>query len=136
MLIYENGYKSDLPNYRPVNLMYTEYKILAIIIANRLQRIIDQLISKHQLAYIKERFIGTHARNFLDVFEYCSYNNHDRILLFLDFQKAFDSVDLNFTFKTPKQFNFGNEFHRLISIIYKDSLIKLKSTGGSEEYAI
>ena len=81
-----------------------------------MQKIIDQLISKHQSEYIKGRFIGTNARTILDVLEYCSDNNHDGILLFLDFQKAFDSVEWNFIFETLKNFNFGNEFQRWISI--------------------
>ena len=92
-----------------------------MVLANRLQNIIDQLISKHQPAYIKRRFIGINARTILDVLEYCSDNNHDGILLFLDFQKAFDSGEWNFIFESLKKtFNFGNEFQRWISILYKD----------------
>ena len=48
------SFKSDLANYRPISLTNTDYKILG----NRLQKIIDQLISKHQSEYIKGRFIG------------------------------------------------------------------------------
>ena len=91
-----------------------------------MQNIIDQLISKHQSAYIKERLIGTNARTILDVFEYCNDNNRDGILRFLDFQKAFNSVKWNFISETLKQFNFGNEFQRWISILYKDPIFKLK----------
>ena len=56
----------------------------------------------------------------------CSDNNHDGILHFLDFQKAFDSVEWNIIFQTLKQFNFGNKIQRLISILYKDPMFKLK----------
>ena len=77
-----------------------------------------RLITNHQSAYIKGRFIGTNARTILDAFEYCCDKNHEGILLFLDFQKAFDSVELDFIFETLKQFNFGNEFQYYIKILY------------------
>ena len=32
-------------------------------------------------------------------------------------------------FETLKQFNFGNEFQRWISILYKDPIFKLKNNG-------
>jgi hypothetical protein len=89
-----------LANYRPISLTNTDYKILAIVLANRLQKVIDELISKHQSAYIKGRYIGTNARTILDIFEYCENRNYGGILLFLDFQKAFDSVEWNFIFET------------------------------------
>ena len=98
--IHKKGDTSDLATYRPISLTNTENNILAIELANRLQKIIDQLISKHQSAYIKGRFIGTNARTILDAFEYCCDKNHEGILLFLDFQKAFDSVEWNFIFET------------------------------------
>ena len=33
----------------------------------------------------------------------------DSILLFLDFEKGFDSVEYNFMFKILKRFNFGEQ---------------------------
>ena len=45
------------------------YKVLAIALANRLQKVIVGHISKHQLqlAYIKGSYIGTYARTILDI---------------------------------------------------------------------
>jgi hypothetical protein len=101
-LIHKKEDKSNLANYRPISLTNTDYEILAIVLANILQKLIDILISKHQSAYIKGRYIGTNARTILDICEYCENRNYDGILLFLDFQKAFDSVEWNFIFETLK----------------------------------
>lgn len=95
-LIHKKGEKYLLKNYRPISLTNTDYKIIAFIFARRLQKVIDEYISNEQTAYIKGRFIGTNARLFLDIFEYCENNNQEGLLLFLDFEKTFDSVEWNF----------------------------------------
>lgn len=74
----------------------TDYKIIAFILARRLQKIIN-LIGNEETAYIKGRFIDANSRTILDIYEYCM-ENKDRLLLFLDFEKAFDSVEWNFLF--------------------------------------
>ena len=117
-LIHKKGDKKLLQNYRPLSLTNTDYKIIAFVFARRLQTILDKLISKDQTAYVKGRFIWENARLILDIFEYCENNDQEGILLFLDFEKAFDSVEWNFLLKTLKKFNFGNNFIEWIKILY------------------
>ena len=85
----------------------TDYKIIAFIFARRLQLVIDNYIGNEQIAYIKGRFIGINARLILDIFEYCENSNREGLLLYLHSEKAFDSVEWNFLFKTSEKFNFG-----------------------------
>lgn len=80
--------KTNLANYRPNSLTNTDYKIIAIVLANKLQKVIDRLISKHQSTYIKGRNIGINARNKHDISAYCENENYSGILLFLDFKKS------------------------------------------------
>lgn len=94
-----------------------------------MQKVIDEYISNEQTAYIKGRFIGTNARLILDIFEYCENNNQEGLLLFLDFEKAFDSVEWNFLFKTLETFNFGTNFIHWIKILYKNPIFRLKNNG-------
>ena len=42
------------------------------------------------------------------------------LLLFVDFEKAFDSLEWDFLFKALKVFNFGPNFIRWISVLYSD----------------
>ena len=128
-LIHKKGDKKLLKNYRPISLTNTDYKIIAFVFARRLQNIIDKLISKSQSAYIKGRFIGLNARLILDIFDYCEENNSDGILLFLDFEKAFDSVEWNFLVKSLVKFNFGPEFITWIKILYCNPIFRIKNNG-------
>ena len=126
-LIYKKDEKNDLKNYRPLSLTNVDYKIIASIFARRLQNCIDKLIGKEQSAYIKGRYIGDNARLILDIFHYCEEFNENGILLFLDFEKAFDSVEWNFLFKTLTKFNFGENFITWMQILYNNPIFRVKN---------
>ena len=79
-------------NYRPLSLTDTDNKIIAFIFANRLQKVVDRLIGKEQSVYIKGRYLGENSRIILDVFNHCMQNDSKDIFLFMDFEKAFNSV--------------------------------------------
>ena len=128
-LIHKKDDKKDLKNYRPLSLTNTDYKIIAFIFARRLQKIINKLINPNQSAYIKGRYIGSNARLILDIYEYCENFNNDGILLFLDFEKAFDSVEWNFLYKTLENFNFGNNFIKWMKILYTNPIFRTKNNG-------
>ena len=42
------------------------------------------------------------------------------LLIFIDFQKAFDCLKWNFLFSRLKVFNFGSDFIRWVEIFYKN----------------
>ena len=69
---------------------------------NYKKTIMDKIISNEQTAYIKRRFIGINAKLVLDIYDYCMENYSEVLLLFLDFEKPFDSVGWNFLFKVLK----------------------------------
>ena len=57
-LIFKKGDRTQLKNYRPISLTNCDYKILTFVLAKCLQKVIPNLISNNQTAYIKSRFIS------------------------------------------------------------------------------
>ena len=55
-----------------------------------------------QVSYINNCHIGQNVRLLLDTIEYVIAKNKTGALLFLDFQKAFDSLEWNFIHKCLK----------------------------------
>ena len=108
----------------------TDYKIIAFIFARRLQDIINKIINPNQSAYIRGRYIRANARLILDIFEYCENFYEDGILLFLDFEKAFDSIEWNFLYKTLNKFNFRQNFIKWVKILYTNPIFRTKTMGG------
>ena len=109
-----------LPNWRPLTLLNTDYKILTKVLATRLQKVLPTLISLDQSGYIKGRFIGENIRNIYDVIEYTTLEQKAGMLVALDFEKAFDSISWPFLFKTLESFNFGPNFKKWIKVLYSN----------------
>uniref|UniRef100_A0A3B3HKX7 Reverse transcriptase domain-containing protein n=1 Tax=Oryzias latipes TaxID=8090 RepID=A0A3B3HKX7_ORYLA len=109
-----------IDNWRPITLLCCDYKILAHIYANRLKSGISQIIDESQSAFIKGRHIHHHTRLILDILDYIQIIPQESLILFLDFFKAFDSLEHAFLFNALKTFGFESKFCNIIKMFYKD----------------
>ena len=74
-LIFKQGDREDISNYRPISLT-VDYRILAFILSARLQGVIESIVSPDQTAYIKNRHMGNNIRLVEDILEY--YDHMER----------------------------------------------------------
>ena len=70
----------------------------------------SKIIHSNQSGYAEGRFIGETIRTIDDIMEFTKCEGIGGILAFLDFEKAFDSVEWNFLRKCLDVFNFGSDF--------------------------
>ena len=80
------------------------------VLAKRLEKVIDKLVHQNQSGFIKDRFIEEGIRFIEDLIEYTDSLNKEGLILQLDFEKAFDSIEWDFLFKTLINFGFGTDF--------------------------
>lgn len=120
-LLYKKNDKTLLTNWRPISLLNTDYKILTHVLANRLKKVLNKLINADQTGYLKGRNIGQNIRLIQDVIDYCENNETEGAIVFLDFQKAFDTVNHSFLDNVLKKFNFGESFIKWVRTIYNDA---------------
>ena len=106
-LLHKKGDPQLLKNYRPINLLNTDYKILMHVLANRMHTVLHKIISEDQNGYVKKRFIGYNIRLIEDIIYYQNKQSSDSYLAFIDFEKAYDTLEWEFLFKTLKFYNFG-----------------------------
>ena len=116
--------RDRLKNWRPITLLNTVYKLGSSSIANRLKTILPKIINEDQTGFIKNRFIGDNIRLIYDIMAYLLENNEPGLLVCLDFEKAFDSLDWNFLHKVLVAFGFKNDFCSWIKSFYSN----IKST--------
>ncbi len=128
-LIFKKNDRKLFKNYRPISLSNVDYKILAFVLAKRFQKVIGKIISPEQVAYIEKRFIGQNIRLVIDVMEYAKKHNKEGILLLLDFEKAFDTLDWKFIEKCLIKMGFKEGILRWIKIIYSNPKAFLKING-------
>jgi hypothetical protein len=107
-----------LKNWRPISLLNTDYKILTKILASRLKQVLPSVIHADQVAYLKERYIGQNIRTIIDIMDYTKDQNIEGIVAFLDFEKAFDSIDWRVIDEALEKFNIGPIFRKWVKLVY------------------
>ena len=118
-----------LSNWRPISLTNVDYKILAKTLSLRLSTVIGDLIGDQQVGFIKGRKISTIHREIDDILEYQRVSRSCGILLALDFKQAFDSINTVFILESLRNFGFGPNFVKWISILNADRLTCVKNGG-------
>ena len=108
-----------LENWIPISLVNTDAKIISKVIANRIKSVLSNIIHHNQTGYIKDRFIGETVRSILNVMDFTKKKDLPGLLIFIDFQKAFDTLEWNFLSQCLSSFNFGPDFMRWIRTFYK-----------------
>ncbi len=123
-----NKDKECLENWRPITLLNNDYTILASVLTRRMKDVLNIIIDESQSGFMKKRHITNNIRLILDLLDYKDLVTNDSFLLFLDFYKAFDSLEHTFIFQALAKFGFGDYFCRAIRTLYRNnnSAIKLK----------
>lgn len=79
-------------NLRPISLLNVVYKLLTKTLATRLGNVIQSIISDDQTGFLKGRFIGENVRLVIDAIRLSKEFSVPGLLLFCDFEKAYDCV--------------------------------------------
>ena len=109
-----------LKNWRPISLLNVVYKIGSSCIANRMKEVLPQLINEDQTGFVPGRYIGDNLRLLYDIMDYLKNENLPGLLVSIDFEKAFDSVNWEFMRKVLRHFGFGDDMLRWVSTFYTE----------------
>ena len=79
-------------------------------LASRLKKVLPNLISSQQTAYVENRFIGESGRFIADIIEITDILNKEGSLVTIDIKKAFDLLNNTSVISVLKKFGFGHNF--------------------------
>ena len=136
-LLYKKNDPLSLDNYRPITLLNVDTKLMAYALAQRLKMVLSKIIHSDQNGYIKNRYIGFNIRQIQDIIDYSEKFNIDGVLLFIDFSKAFDSLEWPFMYESLLKFGIPHSFLKWVKTLYNDTKGCLSNNGWiSETYSL
>ena len=130
----KNKDKTLLENLRPISLLNVDYKILTKSIAKRLEKVLPKIINSDQTGYIKGRFIGENVRLIQDVMSHTKQEEKLGIAIFLDFRKAFDTIEWNYLRAALQTFNFGPDILNWFQVIYNQASSCVLHNGHASDF--
>ena len=114
VLIPKKGNVEDIKDYRPISLLGGLYKILAKVLANRLRRVIDKVVSPSQNAFMEGRQILDVTLIAKEAVDSMLRRNDGGVVCKLDIEKAYDHLNWEFVLEVMRRKGFGQ---RLLSWI-------------------
>ena len=87
--------KRQIKNWRPISLINVDAKIASKTLAKRLKNVLPEVTHFDQSAFVKGRTIFDAIRTIDDVIEHTMNRDISWILVAIDFEKAFDSVNFS-----------------------------------------
>ena len=85
-----------IQNWRPISLLNVDAKIISKALSKRLKNVLLSHISDNQSAYVDGRFISESGPLIADVLQTSDVLKLSGMLVTIDIQKAFDTVNHQF----------------------------------------
>lgn len=108
---------NQIKQFRPIFLCNVSYKIISKIIANRLQPLLQKIISPYQAAFLKGRFIHDNSIIAHEILHSMRYRKRGKVgwlAMKCDMEKAFDKVEWKFLLCILKNLGFSSKACQLI----------------------
>ena len=117
-------------NYRVILLMSTAAKIHNRMILNRLVPFFDPLLRKNQNGFRKGQSTLSQILSLWRIIEESKARNKDLTFVFVDFSKAFDSVDREKMFKVLELYGIPPKIITAIKLLYTDTSSTIVTSDG------
>ena len=119
--IFKNkGNKMNPQNYRPITLLSTLGKLFTCILNTRLCDYLDEfsIINENQAGFRKDYSTTDHIFTLYSFFELLRLRKKKLHCVFIDFEKAFDSVQQNLLLFKLLECSINEKFFRVIQNMY------------------
>ena len=116
-------------DYRPITLLNTDYKILARMVALRLQPVIQDHLSGTQFCGVPGSSIMDATAAIRDTIAYAENKGQPLCVLSLDFTCAFDRIAHDYLFQVLQSYGINDEFRKGIEHMYHGATSSVQING-------
>ena len=126
-----------MTNNRGIMLISAAAKVYNRLLLNRIQPVIDPILRKNQAGFRKKRSTIRQINTLRRLFEGATHKQIPLVSTFVDFKKAFDSVNRDMMFKIMKLYGIPIKIIAAVKKLYSNSKARVKIIGKtSNEFGI
>ena len=118
ILLYKKGDVRDITNYRPISLLSSLYKLFTKVMANRMSSVLDEAQTADQAGFRRKFCTTDHIFTVNHVIQNCKEYNIPLYMMFIDYRKAFDSIEYNAVWKSLQDQGVHWQLIRILMDIY------------------
>jgi len=126
ILIYKKGDPMNLKNYRPISLLSNLYKLFTKILTNRITEQLEKHQGKDQAGFRPGRSTVGHIYTLNQIIEKCNEYNTPLYMTFIDFEKAFDSVETTAILNALKEQGEDDAYINMLEHIYSYGVSRIQ----------
>ncbi len=86
-----------------------------------MKKVLSKIIGPDQKGFLEDRFLEENTRLVYDLIKYCKDTKKEGLLLLIDFEKAFDSLEWSYIRKVLATYNFGRDFIKWFKTVYTNA---------------
>lgn len=126
VLLFKKGDRGDIKNYRPISLLSQVYKLFMKVINNRLTSKFDNYQPVEQAGFRKGYSTSDHLLTMKVLVEKANEYHLPMYFAFVDYEKAFDSVELWAVEQAMNNCRIDSRYRTLIHNIYKNATMTIQ----------
>jgi exonuclease III len=131
--IHKKGDMMECSNYRTIALISHASKVMLKVIMRRMESFAEREMPDVQAGYRKSRGTRDHIANLRWIIERAREYNQDYFFCFIDYSKAFDSVDHDRMWITLRDMGFPSHLVDLLKGLYDNQTAKVRTDYGDTE---
>lgn len=125
ILLHKKGKKDQMENYRPISILPNMYKLFTKILQQKIEQKINNDQPEEQAGFRPSYSTNDHLQTINQIIEKCQEYNINLYLGFIDYSKAFDSIETKHIWPSLERAKIHSKIIQIFKTIYSKSKAKI-----------